>query len=129
MAKSENAPAPVTPTIFPRNSSTVFSLLAAEQRVVRIVGLRGDDVDVQAFGPAPNRRLGAANAGEVNIAGDQSCQGGRPAADKDRFHRKALISKEPFGYGDAKRELIVPGKADKDYAQRLFFLGGGRTAD
>ena len=64
-----------------------LGLLAAEKRVVRIVGLRGDDVDVQAFGPAANRRLGAADAGEVDIAGDQTQPG--------RWARRAQRSVPP----------------------------------
>ena len=47
-----------------------FGFLAAEQRVIRVVGLGGDDMDVQPFGSATNWRLSAADAGEVDIAGD-----------------------------------------------------------
>jgi hypothetical protein len=48
-------------------------------------------------------------------------------ADKNRFNREALIFKEASGYRDAKRQLIVPGKADEDYTERLFLLRRGQT--
>jgi hypothetical protein len=47
-----------------------LSLLTAEERVIRIVRQGGDDMDIQPFSSATNRRLGAADAGEVDIAGD-----------------------------------------------------------
>src|SRR5215831_19386617 len=85
----------------------IFSFLAAEKGVICIVGLRGDDVDVQPLGAAANRCLGA--------------------ADKNRFYGEALIFKEAFSYGDAKRQLVVPGKADEDDTQGFFLLARGQT--
>ena len=67
-------------------------------------------------------RLGAANAGEVDVSRRPSCERGRPAADKDRLHREALIPEKTFGDGDAERQLVVPGKADKDDAEIFLFL-------
>src|SRR5215475_4173189 len=80
----------------------IFCFLAAEKGVICVVGLRGDDVNVQPLGTAANRRLGSADAGIVDISRCERCQSRRTAANKNRFNRKALSFKEAFGYGHAK---------------------------
>jgi hypothetical protein len=54
-------------------------------------------------------------------------QGGRTAADKNWLHRETLIFEISFGHGDTKRQLVVPGKADKDDTERLFLLRKGQS--
>ena len=71
-------------------------------------------MNIEAFGPAANCRLGATDAGEVNIARNQRRQSGRATADEDRLYGESLVFEEAPGNGDAKRQLVVPGKTDKD---------------
>src|SRR5262245_57067137 len=112
---------------FPTQLLDGFRFLAAEKGVICIVGLRGDDVDVQPLGAAANRRLGAADAGIADITRNQRCQSRRTAADTNRIHGKAVIYKEACGYRGQKRQLCVPGKADEDDTEGFLLLGRGQT--
>jgi hypothetical protein len=109
-------------------TAQVFDALgffAAEKCVVGVVRQRGDDLQIEATGVAADRRLGAADAGEVDVSRDQCGDRYRSAADKDRFERQSVVFEETFGDSDAKRQLVIPREADEDDAEIFLFLGVG----
>ncbi len=65
-------------------------------------------MQVEAAGVAADRRLGAADAAELHVAGDQRGDRRRPAAHEDLFDAETLVLKKAFGDGDAVGKLVVP---------------------
>src|SRR4030095_1408750 len=99
-----------------------LGVFSAEKCVVGVVRQRGDDLQIEAAGVAADRRLSAADAGEVDVSRHQCGDGDRSTADKDRFERESLVFEETFGDSDAKRQLVVPREADEDDPEGLLFL-------
>ena len=82
-------------------------------------------VQVEAAGVAADRRLGAANAGEVDVSRNQSRDRYWAAAHEDRFESESLVLEKAFGDGDVNGQLVVPREADEDDTDIFLLLGGG----